>query len=529
MSELPEVRPRPLASPGTLASRLLEADPAVAGLLPDPRGSHGDGGPGAPRLGIEAFGVSSPAAREKLERILAGRGRVVTTGQQPLLFLGPLFVVYKALTAIETARALEEEDGTPTLALFWIASDDHDWAEIGRTSLLDPANELQTLTLRPPEGRAGRPAGPTPLPEEISSLVDRMRDLLPPSDFRDDHLDLLRDAYRPGVPLGDAFASALGSLLDGHAFAWLDAGRTELKRASVGLFRLLLERAAGAAEALRAGAGAVRATGHEPPVPILDEALPLMVDTGAARERLYGDGGALRPGRAGEPEPLAAWVERLESTPGSFSPNVASRPLLESWLLPVRATVLGPGELGYWSQLPPLFDAFDVPFPRLVPRAAWTLVERKIERTLERLGATVEEMEDGGGAVIERLTREGRPARVDRELGRLRGAIGEGFGALEAAVRDELPGVRSAVGKARKLAFDAADELGSTIDARVREREETEVRQARKCALHLFPDGRPQERVASPFYYLSRYGPPLLDRLGVRTRERVADAKLPGT
>ncbi|MGH7540571.1 MAG: bacillithiol biosynthesis protein BshC, partial [Gemmatimonadota bacterium] len=436
----------------------------------------------ASRLAAGSFGCSTPAARSKLARILAGEGTFVTTGQQPLLFLGPLFTLYKALTAVEAARRLEgrREDMGPALALFWIASDDHDWDEIGRTALLDPGNELRTLTLAPPPGHAARPAGPTPLPEEIGALVDQLSDLLPESEFRDVHIALIRDAYRAGRPLGQAFAAALAGILDGVDFVWLDAAEPAMKRASAGLFRELLTRADEAQRAAETGAARVAGAGHEPPIPLLDGALPLMVDTGEARVRLYRDDAGIRAGRDGAPERLERWLERLDGDPGRFSPNVASRPLLEAWLLPVEASTLGPGELAYWSQLPPLFEAFDVPFPAVAARAAWTIVEPKIGRTLERLGATPEEMEDGGAAVIERLTREGRPAAVESALGELRAGLGRGFGALESAVAAELPGVRSAVGKARKLAFDAVATLVGTMDAQVRERSHTQVRQVHK-------------------------------------------------
>jgi hypothetical protein len=132
MSALPQIRSRVLAPAGTLAGDVISGAPAAAGLQPDSLRS-GEAVPvpaDAYRIGPEAFGASSAVARAKLAHILAGK---VTTGQQPLLFLGPLFVVYKALTAIQLAARIEKESGKPCMAVFWIASDDHDWEEVGGT------------------------------------------------------------------------------------------------------------------------------------------------------------------------------------------------------------------------------------------------------------------------------------------------------------------------------------------------------------------------------------------------------------
>src|SRR5690606_545527 len=90
---------------------------------------------------------TSAAAAEHLERVVAEGGLFVTTGQQAGLFGGPLFTVYKALTAVALARTLENELRRPVAPLFWIASEDHDWAEVNHVRVLDPSNALHTITV----------------------------------------------------------------------------------------------------------------------------------------------------------------------------------------------------------------------------------------------------------------------------------------------------------------------------------------------------------------------------------------------
>ena len=263
---------------------------------------------------------------------------------------------------------------------------------------------------------------------------------------------------------------------------------------------------------------------HDPPIPVLKNAYPLFIDTGEQRVRLYRTRDGARPGREGKDLSAPDLEALLEEEPERFSPNVALRPVLESWLLPVGTTVLGPGEIAYWSQLPPLFELYGVPVPPVQPRHAWTLLEARISRTLERLDATPDELADGGEQLIARITRDARPQRVDAAVRELHSAIDPRLEALEAAVGEELPGVRSAAGKARKQVLDALGALGGRIDAAVREREESQVNAVRKCATHVFPEGKPQERIVSPFYYLVRYGRDFVEELATKTYQRLADS-----
>lgn len=502
-----ELEPRTLAEPGSLAARILAGDGPVALPLPG-RGIEPVRRPA--RLGSDAFGVSADAVRPKLERVLAGEGFVVTTGQQPVLFLGPLYVVYKALTAIALADRLERELDAPVVPVFWIAGDDHDWQEIGRTRVIDRQNRLRTLAIEAPAGHQHRSAGQAPLDPAIEALIDELTEVLPPSEFVSFYLERVREAYRPGATVSSAFAETLAAVLDGREYAWLEAVGGPLKRGAVPFFERMIEAPESVLDALDAGASGPEEAGFDPPIARLSGALPLFYDTGSSRERLYMSADGLSAGREGPVEPAAVWRERLAESASDFSPNVSSRPVLESFLLPVAATVLGPGEVAYWSQLPPLFGLFDVPVPAIQARAAFTVIEPRNRELLERLELETDALGDGGDAAVVALTSEARPAAVEDGLSGLRRALGEGLSGAEDAIRRVFPGLRASIGKTRKAMFDAMSELEGHVDAEVRRQQETRIDQIRRLATHLYPDGRPQERVLSPFYHLSRYGDELV-------------------
>ncbi|MEJ2482503.1 MAG: bacillithiol biosynthesis BshC, partial [Gemmatimonadota bacterium] len=123
-------------------------------------------------VGSAAFETTSSAAAERLEAILDGRGVLVSTGQQPGLFLGPLFTLYKILTAASHARRIEDATGRPALASFWIAGDDHDWEEVGAASLVDRGGAVQRFVLEPEASEAGRAVGPVQLGSRIEPILD---------------------------------------------------------------------------------------------------------------------------------------------------------------------------------------------------------------------------------------------------------------------------------------------------------------------------------------------------------------------
>jgi bacillithiol biosynthesis cysteine-adding enzyme BshC len=502
---------RDLAAPGTPAGDALRGEGPIRGILPGlPAATEeirrrADAGSPA-RLPASAFRAACSADADKLAAILGGEGVLVSTGQQPNLFGGPLYVLYKALGACGVAEAIEAAHGIPALPIFWVASDDHDWDEVGQVSVLDADGGRREVRLAPPEGRAGRSVGGTRVPGTIAGHIDDLFQCLPRSEFSGDYLDLVRDAYDPSRTLGEAFMELLTGLLGDRGLVFLDSSAGPVREAAAPLYARVLRERRRVAEALAEGEAAVEAAGYEAQLHRRAGGIPLFLDTPGGRVRLLSEGEGIRAGAGGELEPESEILALLEASPERFSPNVALRPVLESWLLPVAATVLGPSELAYWAELPPLFEWAETPLPAARPRPSWNVLESKVLKVLDKLGADPEAFADGGRQLEARVTEEGLPDPVRGALDEARRDVGAAFGALEEAVEAELPGVRASVGSARHAAFSALEELQRAVLGRVRERQSVLVEQIHKAARHLYPDGKPQERVISPLYFLVRYG-----------------------
>lgn len=505
------------------ADRLAPTDGLVAGLLSrhirnlfppgvldiasEPEASVGSTGT---LLGDETFSCASDAARERLAAVRAGKGLVVTAGQQPQLLAGPLYVLYKAFTAVRVAAEVESRSGVPCLPVFWIAGDDHDWAEVAAAEFLDREEGLRKLSLDPPAGRVDRAVGPSPIPPTIRPLLEEFFAAVEETPGGGHWGELLRESYVPGRTFTEAFTSAAASLLRNHPVAFLDSAHDAVRRASVPLLAEVLERRTEVDEALAEGAEAVVEKGYEPQLRHMQNAIPVFHEGPGGRFRIRNGPRGIQTERGGPWLSPREVLERIRTEPERFSPSAALRPVLESKLLPVAVTILGPGEIAYWSQLAPLFDRLDVRMPQIRPRDSWRVIEPRVARLLEKVGVSADDIREAGD-VRRDIVLRGRPADVDRRLAELDGRVRSAYESLGTAMDEELPGLRSAVGKSRKRALDAVQELRGTIDSAVRDRERVALRQLDRIEAHLRPGGDPQERRLNTWSYLLRFGQDFID------------------
>ena len=123
----------------------------------------------------------SKAAAERARALAAPGAAAVVTGQQAGLFGGPLFVLWKALETVAVARRLEAERHKPVVPVFWVASDDHDFAEVRATTIVDASGALRTLRYDPQQEPLGRPAWDIVLDDTVGGLVEELARALPAS------------------------------------------------------------------------------------------------------------------------------------------------------------------------------------------------------------------------------------------------------------------------------------------------------------------------------------------------------------
>lgn len=454
-------------------------------------------------------------AEANLEALLSGRALAVTTGQQAGLFTGPLYTVLKALSAAALAERLAGEWQRPVVPVFWVAGDDHDFAEIAQCDVVAQDGSHATVRLR--ERGADAPMLPAfreTLGADGAAALDRLESLLPPSEFRGGVLAWLRAAYAPERSMAEAHAQAMAALLGDQGVVVVRGWSGDLKRAGAGVLTEALRRSGELDGLLAAEAERLLGAGRGAPVEVGNGLALVLVEGAQGRDRLrVAEGGGFVTRRSGESLELAALEALLRDDPERLSANVLLRPVVEAAVIPTVAYVGGPGELAYLPQTAPLFAALGVPRPVSVPRLSGFIVDARTEKTLERFGLPVEALERPEQELAGEAAREALPASATAALEALRTALVAGYAAVarEAAALEKT--LERPVESARNQSLGATHEIEKKLVAAAKRANETALQQLLRARTALYPGGHPQERVYTAASFLARYGNGLLDVL----------------
>jgi uncharacterized protein YllA (UPF0747 family) len=237
------------------------------------------------------------------------------------------------------------------------------------------------------------------------------------------------------------------------------------------------------------------------------------VEAALGRDRLVRTDGGFVTRRGHERFELADLERLVQEEPQRLSPNVLLRPVVESALLPTVAYVAGPGELRYLPLCRPLYERLGV-VPQLpVPRWSGILVEHRVDRVLEKFGATLEELLQPGRALESRVVRSQLPSETIAILERLRGELAAGYDTLANVARAIDPTIEKTIQNAGKQAQGGTQDVERKLVQHLRKRSEVEMSQVERARTAVLPGGKPQERLITVAPFLSRYGPELLQQL----------------
>jgi bacillithiol biosynthesis cysteine-adding enzyme BshC len=473
---------------------------------------------------LPAFAI--PPGHEALrERLRAPDVLVLTTGQQPALFTGPLYTVHKALSAAALAAILEERWSRPVVPVFWSAGDDHDFAEANHAWWIGADGSVAGASLppRPPEAPLTpmyrEPLGPTVL----DGLAALGRDL-PASEFREETLAWLSRHFRPEATVAGSYRDALAELLAPLGVAVFDSTHPAVKRAAAPLLAAALREAATLEEDLASRADDLAAGGTDSGMTIGVGATLVMLDCRLGRDRLMRQDDRFTTRRGKASYTLAELEGLAAREPERFSANVLLRPVLESALLPTVAYLGGPGELRYLALTPPVYTRLGVTRQEPLPRWSGVLVEPRVTRVLGKFGVSLEELMQPPGPLEARLVRSQLPAEALSALDVLRGAIETQYEVVGRHAEEIDPTLVKPIQGIRHQALAGTHDIEKKLVQHLKKREETELAQLTRARTAVWPLGKPQERLLTIAPFLARHGPVLLTELRDAIRTWYAEA-----
>jgi len=424
------------------------------------------------------------------DRLAAGDVLAITTGQQPGLFTGPLYTIYKALSAVALAHRIERERGVPVVPVFWVAGDDHDFAEANHAAVLGRDGELVNIVVRErPHEAPQLPLFRELLGPDIGAALAALDAALPDAECKPDVKNWLEAFYRPEANLADAGAQALNQLLGGRGLAVFRPYDRSAKRAAAPWILKALD------------------------VTLPDGLTPVMVEGELGRDRLRKDGNRFVTRRSSE-EFSRAQLEKLAAeTPERLSPNVLLRPVIEAALFPTLAYVGGPGEMEYLPEAAPLFKSLGVAPQAHVPRWSGIIIEARVEKVLAKHGLTPADFAGPPGALEARIAKGELPPELAESLKALRDDVEARFARISGDVQQLDPTLERTVQSARNAALAGTNEIEKKLIASLKRTQGTLVSQLTRARAALMPDGKPQERVLTVASFLARYSLSLLDEI----------------
>ncbi len=450
---------------------------------------------------------------KNLERLRQGACAVVT-GQQVGLFGGPMFAIYKALTAVKLAEDATAA-GVDTVPIFWLATSDHDLAEVNHVAIPGSDGLLHTLSTSS-HAVPGAPVSDVRLGEEILPVVDEAAALLGDSEAA----QFLRETYRPGESLGSAYARLYAKLFAEWGVILLDAADPELHSIAAPIYRAAIERAEELDSSVLARGKAIEKAGYHQQVKVTESSVLLFAMHEGARTPIHRKPGATQTdeffignGSGAEKLSSAELLDRIAASPENFSPNVLLRPVVQDFLLPTIAYAGGAAETAYFAQAGAVYEKLLGRVTPIVPRFSATLVEPKVQRWLRQYEIGVPDTFHGPEALRQALASHTLPAGLQSAFETAKKSVEESFSGLQAALAKLDPTLVEASQTGASKIHYQLDRLRERATAAELRRSEVVSRHGEALSHALYPGNGLQERGIGGIYFVARHGMELLQLL----------------
>ncbi|MCD9024447.1 bacillithiol biosynthesis cysteine-adding enzyme BshC [Cohnella silvisoli] len=451
-------------------------------------------------------------AAASLEKLEQSRTLVVVGGQQAGLFGGALLIYYKALSVVQTAREAEKRLGRPVVPVFWIAGEDHDFDEANHVNIQSPKGGIRRIRIERPEGPR-LAVSRTPLTtQQWETALQELADQLPDSEFKPALLERLQSHITDCPSLSLAFARLLADWFGREGLLLLDADDPNLRALEGPMFRELIVRNNELETALKAGESQVLSKGFK---------LQAETNPGSANLFLHHEHGRLllhkekdrfidRRGHVSYSQ--EQMLELTSNSPDCLSTNALTRPLMQDYLLPVLAAVLGPSELAYWGILGPTFHEFGMSVPLLIPRQSFTYLEPNVTKLLDKYSLSVEEAITDWEQKKSEWLAEQDEWNLEEKFRLAKRQFEELYAPVIDTVSSLQPGLATLAATNRDKILEQITYLESrSLDA-IAKQHEASLRQWDRIHQSLSPLDKPQERIYGTVHFWNRYGPEWLVR-----------------
>jgi bacillithiol biosynthesis cysteine-adding enzyme BshC len=438
---------------------------------------------------------------ESLRRLAQPGTVAVVTGQQVGLFSGPAYSIHKALTAVKLAEALTAS-GVPAVPIFWLATEDHDFAEVNHTWIFDSEHRPLKLELR--RSGTAQPAGEVAL---VAPPVRELRAHLRGLPFGEDVADRVEESYRAGSTMGKAFGELLRAILSQFDILQVNPLLPAFRELAAPCLRAAVQAAPELTARLLERNGELAAAGYHAQVHVEPQtSLVFLLENGKRLALRRHEQEYVLNGRRFSTEDL---MERS----ASLSPNALLRPVVQDFLLPTAAYVGGPAEIAYLAQSEVIYRSLLGRMPAQFPRNGFTILDERSHRLMVRYELGLTDFFHGEDALRQRISEKIVPPKLS-------GALRDAGNTVDTAIeqlRGELTGFDPTLAAAldrsgRKIRYQLG-KMERKIGREALRRDARAGRDAASLYGLVFPERHLQERIYSILPFLAKHGLDLPTRL----------------
>ena len=454
------------------------------------------------------------AAGDSLERLAQPGTVAVMTGQQVGLFSGPAYTIYKALHAVRLAEWLTA-NGVSAVPVFWLATEDHDFAEVNHAWVFN--ENYQPIKLEMRRATSAQPVGEVEL---AAPPVGQLREALRGLPYADEVAGVVEEAYRPGQTMGAAFSALLRKLFARFGILYVDPMLPEFRQLAAPTLRKAVQAAPELTARVMERNRELSGAGYHAQVHVEEQTSFFFLLENGKRLTLRRSGSEFTAGgRRFSAEELAGRAAEL-------SPNALLRPVVQDGMLPTVAYIGGPAEIAYLAQSEAIYDELLGRMPVAVPRAGFTILDERSARQMERYRLSLPDFFHGENALRERIAQVLTPPA-------LAGAVKEATGTVESAIarmRVELehfdPTLAKALGNSERKIRHQLSRIESKAGREAMRRDERAESTAASLWGLIYPERHLQERLYSILPLLAMHGLELIDHLYASIELECADHRL---
>lgn len=459
------------------------------------------------------IGNTHPAVEKNIGLLAQPNTFCVITGQQTGVFLGPLYTIHKALTAVALSRQLQERyPHYRVIPVFWCSADDHDFPEISRTAFISQDNQLieqQYLT----DDFELKPIYKLPAPENLPDLISELLTQTGNRPYLADIGDLLNSTLQDSTSVSRWVSRVMAQLFGRFGVILIPSNLPPLRQMMQPLFAREIDSPAFSTSLVNAAGQQLIDAGYHGQIDRHERAVNIFYHQNQRRYRLIWQDDYFELDQLNQKWAYPDLQKVIAEHPERFSPGVVLRPIIQDYLFPTVAYVAGPGEIAYFAQLKPVYEACDIPMPVVFPRSSLTIVEPKVQRLLDKLNIEFTDVFHKPDWLVQRVMNDSFSDAFETKVEHTR-----------LSIRAELDELLIEIQQLHSDTVQFAEQSFGKIDYTIRQvrdkvfqahkKQQKVVRSQLDTILtHIVPNGKPQERVLNIFPYLMTYGPDVLDDL----------------